>query len=194
MLFSNAQNIRVLSGCFETIFWNAYHDQLWIQRLLNTLPCFHSKRFQLLGLKLCKKLKISFFKSSVVHLLLTSRKFQNHFLKRFLCPTSDLHSFVCFALLSPKSFSTCSLKNVQRNSKIHFQTLRVFVFDFKVASKDFWNFWQTLKWNHFGGSHLLFLKTVSTSFPENLQKMWKISHLNLQSHCFSPSGSFKIIF
>ena len=48
MSFSKAQNIRVLPGCFETIFWNAYHDQLWIQMLLNALPCFHSKQFQLL--------------------------------------------------------------------------------------------------------------------------------------------------
>ena len=80
-------------------------------------------------------MKIVFFKGSVVHLLLTSRQFQNHFLKCFLCPTSDLHSFLCFTLLSPKTFPTCSLKNVQKNYKIHFQTLRTFVFDFKVASK-----------------------------------------------------------
>ena len=47
MSFSKAQNIRVLPGCFETIFFNAYRDQLWIQILLNALPCFHSKQFQL---------------------------------------------------------------------------------------------------------------------------------------------------
>ena len=73
MLFSNVQNFRVLPGCFETTSWNAYHDHLWIKRLLNALPSFHSKRFQLLGLRMCEKLKISFFKGSVVHLLLTSR-------------------------------------------------------------------------------------------------------------------------
>ena len=71
MPFSNGQNIRVLPFCFETIFWNAYHQQLWIQRLLNALSCFYSKRVQLHGSKMCKKLKIGFFKSSVLHLLLT---------------------------------------------------------------------------------------------------------------------------
>ena len=73
MSFTNTQNIQVLPGCFKTIFWNAYHDQLWIQRLLNALPCIHSKRFQFHGSKMCKKLKFSLFKGSVVHLLLTSR-------------------------------------------------------------------------------------------------------------------------
>ena len=40
------------------------------------------------------------------------------------------------SLASPKNiFTTCSLKNVQKKLKSHFQTLRTFVFDFKVASK-----------------------------------------------------------
>ena len=61
MLFSNPQNIRVLPGSFETIFWNAYYDQLWIQRLLNALPYFHKKRFWLFEVKMLKKLKFLIF-------------------------------------------------------------------------------------------------------------------------------------
>ena len=72
MFFSKAQNIRVLPGLFEIIFWNAYHDQLWIERLLNVLPCFHSKRFQLHGSKMCKKL---FSSTSAFDLKVVSKPF-----------------------------------------------------------------------------------------------------------------------
>ena len=61
------------TGWLRNHFLKCLPWPIWIHRLLNTLPCFHSKRFQLHGSQMCKKMKIVFFKGSVVHLLLTSR-------------------------------------------------------------------------------------------------------------------------
>ena len=88
------------------------------------------------SLKYCKKLKIYLFKCSE-HLFSISRLIQNHFLKRFLWTTLNLDGLEGSVLLSQKTVSNSSLKNLQKTKTFPFQTLKTFVFELKVASKPF---------------------------------------------------------
>ena len=67
------------------------------------------------------------------HSFLTSMYLKNDFLKCFPWRTLHLNSFEGNALLSQKKDSTLSLRNLQKFEKCHFQALRTFVFDRKVA-------------------------------------------------------------
>ena len=81
---------------------------------MNTLPHFPRKWFQLSQSKICKKLKNAIFKHPQ-YWFLSSRKPQNHFLRRFLWPNFDLNSFWCFASLSQKMVWSASLKNCKKH-------------------------------------------------------------------------------
>ena len=197
MPFSKAQNVRALPGCFETIFWNAYHDQLWIQRLLNAFPCFHSKRFQLRDSKMCEKLKIAFlsirFSSiSAFHLKVVSKPFS----KIFSMSNFGFTQFCMLCLAFPKSIFNLFTEKCAKKFKNSFSNSQKIRFWLQGSFKRFLKYflWQTLKWNHFGGSDLLSLKTVSTSSPKNLQKsekchIWTLKtivlHLQVASKPFS---------
>ena len=56
--------------------------------------------------------------------------------------------------------STSSLKNLQKTEKYHFQTLRTFVFELNVASKQ---------------------KTIFSSLLKGCKKTWNIPFLNTQN-------------
>ena len=105
MLFSNSQNIKVLPGSLETIFWNAYYDQLWIQRLLNALPYFHKKRFRLFEVKMLKKLKFLIFQrfssTSDFDLKVVSKPFS----KMFSMSDFGFTQFFMLCLAFPKNIS-----------------------------------------------------------------------------------------
>ena len=58
---------------------------------MNALPHFPRKLFQLRQSEICKKLKNAIFKRTQ-YWLLSSRKLQNHFLRKFLRPNFDLNS------------------------------------------------------------------------------------------------------
>ena len=106
MLFSNPQNIKVLPGSLETIFWNAYYDQLWIQRLLNALPYFHKKRFRLFEVKMLKKLKFLIFQrfssTSDFDLKVVSKPFS----KMFSMSDFGFTQFFMLCLAFPKNISS----------------------------------------------------------------------------------------
>ena len=103
MLFSSAHNTRFWGqGTFKTIFWEASYDQILIEKVLNVLPHFSRKWFQLCHSKICKKLNSALFKR-LQHSFLISRKLQIHFLRSFLWPNVDLNSFECFFLTFSKN-------------------------------------------------------------------------------------------
>ena len=54
-----------------------------------------------------------------------------------LSPKLHLKSFQCFFPLSQKMVSTLPLKNWQINEKCNLQTLRTFIYDLKIALKQF---------------------------------------------------------
>ena len=60
-----------------------------------------------------------------------------HFLISFLCQTLNSNNLEGSVLLSQKTVSISSHKNLQKTEKYSFQTLRTFVFELKVASKPF---------------------------------------------------------
>ena len=79
------------------------------------MPCppFALSSFNFINLKLAKNWKLPFSKGSehLFNLKVVSKPFS----KMLLCPSSALHNFICFTLLFPKTISTWSLKNVQKN-------------------------------------------------------------------------------
>ena len=135
------------------------------------------------SLENCKKLKF-FFKYSE-HSFLISRSLQNHFLISFLWQTLNSNDFEGSVLLSQKTFSTSSHKNLQKTEKYSFQTLRTFVFELKVASKPF-----SKKTNSFPENDFNF---VNQKFAKNrkLLRKWFWSFLELKNkYC----GRLKIAF
>ena len=125
------------------------------------------------SLENCKKLKF-FFKYSE-HSFLISRSLQNHFLISFLWQTLNSNDFEGSVLLSQKTFSTSSHKNLQKTEKYSFQTLRTFVFELKVASKPF-----SKKTNSFPENDFNF---VNQKFAKNrkLLRKWFWSFLELKN-------------
>ena len=130
------------------------------------------------SLKNFQKLKNALLKH-LQHSFLSTRYFQNPFLRCFLRPNFDLNSFERFASLSQKTVSTSPLKNFQITEKYPFETLTTFVFELSVISKPFYvklpmtKFW-------FRKSLMLCL-----TFPENgynfltqkFSKNWKMSSM-----------------
>ena len=100
----------------------------------------------------------------------------------------SVYRFLLYALpcFPQKHFQLVHWKMCKKKFKIHFQTLRTFDFDFKVASKriskilPLANFKMEPCWRLW----FAFPETVSTSSLEKWQKKWKISHLNPQNNLF----------
>ena len=98
-------------------------------------------------------------------------------------PSSLFHMFAFWWTLLPLSTNViieCLLNNLQNSEKGHFQTLRTFVFDLKVASKR----------THY----LVFPENDFNLVTQKFERKWKMLLLNPRNICFSPQGNFKTIF
>ena len=106
---------------------------------MNALPHFSWKLFQLRHSKMCKKLKFVFFKGSTTEPAFDLKVVSKPFSKMY---TMSDFGFTQFCVLCPafrknifSLFTKKCAKKIYIYIYIHFQTLRTFVFDFKVASK-----------------------------------------------------------
>ena len=131
-----------------------------------------------------------------------SREFQNeqiiaeyHFLKRSQKISLYTKSFRSIVLLSHKTISISSLKNLQKTEKYYFQRFRIFVLTKKFASKPFskklhmTKFW----FKKFLMFCLAFPINAFNFLTQNFTKKRKIPITKVQSICFSPQHSFKTI-
>ena len=117
----------------------------------------------------------------VFDLKVASEPFSN----KLLCQTLNSNNLEGSVLLSQKTVSTSSHKNLQKTEKYSFQTLRTFVFELKVASKPF-----SKKTNSFPENDFSF---VNQKFAKNrkLLRKWFWSFLELKKkYC----GRLKIAF
>ena len=107
---------------------------------------FLQKWFKLWQWKIDKKPKNSLFKRSE-HSFLISRYLQNHFLRSFLWPNSDLNSVEHFTSLSHKIVSTSSLNNLPKTKKILFPSAKKILFwaqGFNFVTQKFAKNWKML--------------------------------------------------
>ena len=135
---------------------------------------FLQKWFQLCQWKIYKKPQNTLFKCSE-HSFLSSRYLQNHLLRSFLWPNSDLKSVEHFASLSHKMVSTSSLNNLPKTKKCSFQVLRTFAFELKVSTSSLKNLQKTEKCSFQTITTLVFeLKIASKLFSRRLplSKPW----------------------
>ena len=166
--FSMSQGIWVLlQGSFETIFLTLCLG--WVvatsshKNVQKTENCHYQR-----------------FRKSIFDLKIISNPISK------MLHMSDF-GFTQFRVLFPKTVSTCSLKNDQKYWKLHFQILRAFVFDFKVASKPISKIFplSNLKMKPFWRIWFAFLENgFNFVTQKSAEKKRKISHLNPQTIAF----------
>ena len=102
MSFSKAQNIRVLPGGFETIFWNAYHDQFGFIDFWTLCLAFTVSGFNFMAHKCAKNencLFQRFSSASAFDLKVVSKPFS----KMFSMSDLGFTQFFMLSLASPKN-------------------------------------------------------------------------------------------
>ena len=121
---------------------------------------------------------------------------QNNFLKCLLCPTLDLNSFQCITLLSQKTLSTSSIKNLEKCEKCQGQRFRTFVFFLNVAWKPYpKNFiWPNFDSNNFKRFVLLLQQTVSIRHSKIYEKLTKCRLQKSRTFVFHFNGASKSFF
>ena len=190
----NAQNICFWGqGSFESIFYNASYDQILIYTVFDVLTHFPRKWFQFRQSKIYKKLKNALLKGSR-NCFWPQSSFKT-FPKKLPVTKFEFKSIQSSVLLSQKTVSTSSLKNMQKTEKWPFRTLRAFVGKLKVASKAFS---KKLSMTKFWFNQVIMF---CLPFPENgfnflnqkYAKNWKVFS-NAQKIRFRAGGSFKTIF
>ena len=110
--------------------------KLWFKQFWTPCLTFPENGFNFVTQKFAKKTEKCPFQTHII-LVSSFRKCENHYPRSSLWPNFDLNNFERFASLSQKMVSTSSVKNFQKTEKCSFQTLRTFVFEFKVTSKPF---------------------------------------------------------
>ena len=130
---------------------------------------FPGNGFNFITEKFTKNWKMSYKRSE--HSFLSSKYFENQFLKILVSPTLNSNDLGGSVFLSQKMISTSSLKNSQKLKNV-LETLRTFICDLKVASKPFSTKLLLTKFclKNFERLVPFFHNTVSTSSLENFQK------------------------
>ena len=97
---------------------------------MNAFPCFTRKQFQVRHSITCKKSEQYHFQ--------TLRTFVSDIKvtwKTFTMIISEFKQFWTLWIAFPEISFNVFLKNLQKSEKCYFETLRIFIFDIKVASK-----------------------------------------------------------
>ena len=155
--------------------------KFWFKHFLMSCLTFPESGINFVTRKLQKtEIFFQILRTFVFDLKVASEPFSNKLLM-----TLNSNDFEGSVLLSQKTFSTSSHKNLQKTEKYSFQTLRTFVFELKVASKPF-----SKKTNSFPENDFNF---VNQKFAKNrkLLRKWFWSFLELKNkYC----GRLKIAF
>ena len=106
-----------------------------IEIVLNTLPHFPRQWFQLRQSKICRKLNHVIFKR-LQYLFLSARKLQKKSKKSPMIKFW-FKQFLMFCLTFPENGFKLVTQKLLKTEKYHFQTLRTFVFELRLASKPF---------------------------------------------------------
>ena len=98
-------------------------------------------------------------------------------------------------LLSHKTISVLSLKNLQKTEKCYFQRYRIFVFDHKMASKPFSKKLHLTKlwFKKFLTFRFAFPTNAFNFLTQKFTKKRKMPITKVQSIRFWPQDSFKLI-